>query len=137
MLAHEVEATVPELTPWVRPMLRTMGWLSWTTDGKRQERRLDRGFIQSGPLSNLLYPISMALQVKMVEAVARLEIRATIACYQDDVNVVATPRAESLARSRFIDEMGHLRQSHPDRQLRQESRALILRHGAPCPVPAQ
>ena len=28
------------------------------------------------------------------------------------------------------------RHPHPDRQLRQESRALILRHGASCPVPA-
>ena len=28
------------------------------------------------------------------------------------------------------------RQPHPDRQLRQDPRSLILRHGAPCPVPA-
>ena len=146
-MAHAVEATVPELTPWVRPMLRTMGWLSWTADGKRQERRLDRGLKQGGPLSNLLYTIAMVRPVKMAEAVARPEdMRATLACHQDDVNVVATPRAESSARSTFIEEMGKSvlvvhklsvltplgrqphpeRQPHPDRQLRQESRALIL-----------
>ena len=93
----------------------------------------------------------MARPVKMAEAAARREDkRATIACYQDDVNLVATPRAESLARSTFTEEMEKIglvvhklsvftplgRQPHPDRQLRQESRALILRHGAPCPVPA-
>ena len=80
----------------------------------------------------------------------RGSMRATIACYQDDVNVVATPHAESLARSTFIEEMRKIglvvhklsvftppgRQPHPDRQLRQDPRALILRHGAPCPVPA-
>ena len=48
----------------------------------------------------------MARPVKMAEAVARqADMRATIACYQDDVNVVATPHAESLARSTFIEEM--------------------------------
>ena len=93
----------------------------------------------------------MARPVKMAEAAARREDkRATIACYQDDVNLVATPRAESLARSTFIEEMEKIGlvvhkvsvftplggQPHPDRQLRQESRALILRYGAPCPVPA-
>ena len=50
MLAHAVEATVPELTPWVRPMLRTMGWLTWTTDGRRQERQLDHPIAKARPL---------------------------------------------------------------------------------------
>ena len=85
----------------------------------------------------------------MAEAVARqADTQATIACYQDDVHVVATPHAESFARSTFIEEMRKIglvvhklsvftppgRQPHPDRQLRQDPRALILRHGAPCPV---
>ena len=151
MLAHAIEDTIPELAPWVRPLLKTSGWLTWTTDGQRQERQLDRGLKQGGPLSNLLFPIAMARPVKMAEAVARqADMRATIACYQDDVNVVASPHAEALARATFIEEMRKIglvvhklsvftpsgRQPHPDKQLRQDSRALILRHGAPCPVPA-
>ena len=73
------------------------------TTGKATRPRTQTGWL---PLSNLLQP--MARPVKMAETVTRREdTRATIDCYQDDVNVVAAPRAESLVRSTSAPELFH------------------------------
>ena len=152
-IMDEVGALLPEMTPWIHPLLVTPTTIVHHDDvGHAHFHTTTRGLGQGRPLSNLLYPLATHRANREAHAAAcRHDNSAVVGAYQDDVNFVTTPAAESAARSALLGQYACLgltlqsakstvytpagRSGAQTTDLRRVDRPVVLKHGMSSPIP--